>query len=401
MLRILFYIPPFFMNIITGLLFFVPARRLAAANESAVAVGAAMSAWAVTYTITSITLGFVQNKKNAVKLILIGQSISIIALAGLLTVHDIKLQYYWLLLTGISTVLFYSPFQVIMSALEKEAKGIRALIRSTSFYTFSWSLGLAAGPVAAAGIWSLFDPRTGWKYCYIFCILLNLTITFISLFLHSYVKKTDRETSVPSVQENTLSADLPEETKVLPDFAIDGWIIGIGGYLTVYILRSLLPYRGEVIGLSNSQLGILIGTIALVQAFTALFLCRSRSWMYKTVPVLFPLAGGIAGLFLAATVSNFYILLAAMIVYGVFSGVFAWNMIYHAIAPEDKRSKYVSINETVVGLNGIFSPLAGGLFASPEKSGLPFLIGVFVLVAAGIFHVIYSRRKWKKGMRIE
>ena len=63
MLRILFYIPPFLMNIITGLIFFVPARRLAAANESAVAVAAAMSAWAVTYTITSISLGFIQNKK--------------------------------------------------------------------------------------------------------------------------------------------------------------------------------------------------------------------------------------------------------------------------------------------------------------------------------------------------
>lgn len=398
MLRILFYIPPFLMNIITGLLFFVPARRLAAANESAVAVAGAMSAWAVTYTITSITLGFVQNKKNAVKLILLGQTISIIALTGLLTVNDIKLQYYWLLLTGISTVLFYSPFQVIMSALEKEAKGIKALIRSTSFYTFSWSLGLAAGPVAAAGIWSLFHPQTGWKYCYIFCILLNFTITFISLFLHSYVKKTNGETSPPpppSVQENALSGSL-EETKVLPDFAIDGWIIGIGGYLTVYILRALLPYRGEVVGLSNNELGILIGCIALVQAFTALFLCKSRNWMYKTLPVLLPLAGGIAGLVLAATVKNFYILLAAMLVYGVFSGVFAWNMIYHAIALEEKRAKYVSVNETIVGLNGIFSPLAGGIFATPEKSGLPFLIGAFVLVISAILHILYTKKFRKK-----
>ena len=53
MLRILFYLPPFLMNIVTGLLFFVPARRLAAAGIDAVWVGAAMSAWALTYTITS------------------------------------------------------------------------------------------------------------------------------------------------------------------------------------------------------------------------------------------------------------------------------------------------------------------------------------------------------------
>ncbi|MBR2364858.1 MAG: MFS transporter [Lentisphaeria bacterium] len=393
MLRILFYIPPFLMNIITGLIFFVPARRLAAANESAVAVAAAMSAWAVTYTVTSITLGFVQNKKNAVKLILLGQSLSIIALAGLLTVSDIKLQYYWLMLTGFSTVLFYCPFQVIMSALEKNVKGTAALIRSTSFYTFSWSLGLAAGPVAAAAIWGLFDPATGWKVCYIFCMALNVIITVICLFLHAYVKKVNQEEE-NSLVENTVSETplCPENEKKLPDFAIDGWALGIGGYLTVYMLRSLLPYRGEVIGLSTTQMGILIGMIAFMQAVTAFALYKSRTWMYKPIPVLIPLAGGIIGLVLAATVSNFYVLFASMFIYGIFSGIFAWDMIYHAIAIEEKRARYVSVNETIVGVFGILSPLAGGLFATPEKSGLPFLIGAGVLIFAAAFHVVYSVR---------
>lgn len=398
MLRLLFYIPPFLMNIITGLLFFVPARRLAAANESAVAVGAAMSAWAVTYTITSITLGFVQNKKNAVKLIILGQTISIIALAGLLTVNDIKLQYYWLLLTGFSTVLFYSPFQVIMSALEKGTKGTSALIRSTSFYTFSWSLGLAAGPVTAAGIWSLFHPATGWKYCYIFCIGINIVITFISLLLHFYVKNVQKKEEMEgkeAEEQKETAAENQEEKKILPDFAMDGWALGIGGYLSVYILRSLLPYRGEVIGLTTTQQSILIGMIALMQAITALALCKSKNWMYKPVPVLLPLAGGMAGLILAATISNFYILCAGMFAYGIFSGVFAWNMIYHAIAIEEKRAKYVSVNETIVGIGGILSPLAGGLFATPEKSGLPFLIGAAALVAAALFHIYYSRKHYK------
>ena len=391
MLRILFYIPPFLMNIITGLLFFVPARRLAAANESAVAVAAVMSAWAVTYTITSITLGFVQNKKNAVKLILLGQSLSIIALIGLLAVDNIKLQYCWLLLTGFSTVLFYCPFQVIMSALEKNVRGTAALIRSTSFYTFSWSLGLAAGPVAAAAIWRLFDPATGWKACYIFCVILNILITVICLFLHSYVKKVNQDEEMlpeeDKLSERTLCT---EEKQKLPDFAIDGWALGIGGYLAVDILRSLLPYRGEVIGLSTTQMGILIGMIAFMQAVTAFALYKSRTWMYKPIPVLIPLTGGIIGLVLAATVSNFYVLFIAMFIYGIFSGVFAWNMIYHAIAIEEKRSRYVAVNETIVGGLSILSPLAGGLFATPEKSGLPFLIGAGFLVLAAVFHVIYS-----------
>ena len=393
MLRILFYIPPFLMNIITGLIFFVPARRLAAANESAVAVAAAMSAWAVTYTITSITLGFIQNKKNAVKLILLGQALSIIALCGLLAVENIKLQYYWLLLTGFSTVLFYCPFQVIMSALEKGEKGTAALIRSTSFYTFSWSLGLAAGPVAAAGIWSCFNPETGWKYCYIFCIFVNIIITVICLFLHSYVKKVNEAESAKEEEAKVTDGVLNGKEQKLPDFAIDGWALGIGGYLTVYILRSLLPYRGEVIGLSTTQMGILIGIIAFMQAVTAFTLYKSRTWMYKPIPVLIPLAGGIIGLVLAATLTNFYVLFCAMFVYGIFSGIFAWDMIYHAIAIEDKRPKYVAVNETIVGGFGILSPLAGGFFATPEKSGLPFLIGAFFLVLTAIFHVCYTVRK--------
>ena len=390
MLRILFYLPPFLMNIVTGLLFFVPARRLAAAGIDAVWVGAAMSAWALTYTITSVALGFFQNRDNAVKLILLGQGLSIAALIGLLIVSDVKWQYPWLLLTGFSTVLFYAPFQVVMDALEKGVEGQAALIRSTSFYTLSWSMGLAAGPAAAAGIWGLFDPSSGWRYCYYFCIFLNLVITAISLLLYSYVKRTAREEAETKEGKSQETAGKEEK---LPDFAIDGWALGIGGYFSVYLLRALLPYRGQVIGLTTTQQGIAIGMIAFMQALTALALYKSRKWMYRPFPVLVPLAGGVAGLILAATVTNFHVLLFAMFIYGIFSGVFAWNMVYHAIAPAEKRSRYVSVNETIVGVGGIFSPLAGGLFATPEKSGLPFLIGAGAVLLSAIFHVCYTMRR--------
>ncbi|MBP5181855.1 MAG: MFS transporter, partial [Lentisphaeria bacterium] len=92
-------------------------------------------------------------------------------------------------------------------------------------------------------------------------------------------------------------------------------------------------------------------------------------------------------------VRDFYVLLFAMFIYGIFSGVFAWNMVYHAIALAPKRSRYVSVNETIVGVGGIFSPLAGGLFATPEKSGLPFLIGAGAVLLSAIFHICYTMRR--------
>lgn len=389
MLRIIFYLPPFMVNIITGLLFFVPARRLAEADGNAVAVAGAVSAWAFAYTLASVLLGFFQNKKNAVFLILLGQTLSLAGFAGMIFCSDLKMQYWWMLLNGVATTLFYTPFQVIMDALEKNVSGLRALMRSTSFYTFSWSIGLAVGPIAAAGIWKLFETAgDGWKYCYYFCIFLNLVITIITMMLYFYIKKQDKTVSI--AEDN--SSNQQEEELSLPDFSMDGWAIGVCGYLTVYILRSLLPFRGEVIGFSTAQQGILIGMIAFMQAVTALCLYKSKKWMYKPFPVLVPVIGGLIGMGLAGTATNFYILVFAMFIYGIFSGVFAWLMIYHAIAIVSKRAKYVSVNETIVGLGGIISPLAGGFFTTAERSGLPFLVGAFFLLCAIIFHLLFCMK---------
>ena len=385
LMKFLYYLPPFIMNIMSGLLFFVPARRLALAGESAVAVAGALSAWAFSYALTGVILGFIQNRKNAVCLIFGSQGILISAFLLLLFKSEIHLQYYWVLMTGVGCVMFYGPYQMIVKVLEKPLPGLPAIVKSSAIYTFSWSSGLAAGPFVAAGVWGCFDPVHGWKACYGICIALSIAVMGIVLLIRQYVKKVEKieeEKSKDAAPSNVEETPIAEEENKYPNMIWTAWAVSFCGYLTVSAFRALLPFRGECIGLTTAQQGVLLAVVSCVQAFTALAFMKSRTWMYKPYWMTFAGLLGIIGMLVLSFTSNFPLLFAGMVLYGIYCGTFAWSLIYHALADRKKSSLYVGINEALIGFGGIFAPLLGGLFSSPEKSSIPFLASIVLILLA-------------------
>lgn len=395
LMKFLYYLPPFIMNIMSGLLFFVPARRLALAGESAVAVAGALSAWAGSYALASLGLGFIQNKKNAVLLIFISQAILLSAFILLLTKEALHLQYYWILMAGVGGTMFFGPYQMIVKVLEKPVPGLPAIVKSSAIYTFSWSSGLATGPFVAAGVWGCFDPSRGWKVCYGICIVLSCIIMGIVLLIREYVKKVEKmelemgkDPSASSVEEMVI----PEEDKKYPDMIWIAWSVSFLGYLTVSAFRALLPFRGEYIHLTTAQQGVLLALVSYVQAFTALAFMKSRTWMYK--PYWMTVAGalGITGMLILSFSRNFPLLFFGILLYGIYCGTFAWSLVYHALADRKRSSLYVGINEAIIGFCGIFAPLLGGIFSTPEKSSLPFLASVVLIFIAILIQWVGSWR---------
>ncbi|MBR4664915.1 MAG: hypothetical protein IKO93_13665, partial [Lentisphaeria bacterium] len=79
-MRVLFNLLPCLVNIITGLFMFISAKRMADSGANSFMVGATMAVWAFFYASSAFILGRFLTKRNAVKVLLAGQGILLIAL---------------------------------------------------------------------------------------------------------------------------------------------------------------------------------------------------------------------------------------------------------------------------------------------------------------------------------
>ena len=114
--------------------------------------------------------------------------------------------------------------------------------------------------------------------------------------------------------------------------------------------------------------------------------------MYKPFWVVSAGVLGMAGMLIFSLSGNFPLLVFAMVIYGIFCGTFAWLIIYHALADKKKSPVYVAGNEAIIGFCGIFAPLLGGVFSSPEKSAVPFFVAVGLIFIAILIQLAGSWR---------
>ena len=118
-MKYIFYFLPCLLNVVIGLFFFITAKRMADANLSSLAVTATLPMWALIYAASSFIIGKYANKNNAVKILFVSQMILLISMLGLLFIPSVKLQYFWLLASGLGTGLFFAPFQTVVKLFEK------------------------------------------------------------------------------------------------------------------------------------------------------------------------------------------------------------------------------------------------------------------------------------------
>ena len=68
-MRFLFYLMPGLVDMIIGVFFFVSAKRMANSGANSYMIALTMTIWAVFYAVTSYLMGYIQNRRNAVKLL--------------------------------------------------------------------------------------------------------------------------------------------------------------------------------------------------------------------------------------------------------------------------------------------------------------------------------------------
>lgn len=383
MTRFLIYLFPALMDMVVGSILFVCTVRMAESGASATAATAVMAVSSIAYMVSAQVVGRLVTQRNAAWL-LIGAGFSMALLAALFVLMPgLRVMYLLVVVQAIATGLFFIPFQVFMKAAEHgRAHGI---VRSTALYTFSWSAGMACGPFVSGYLWIM----AGWQWCHALNGALALITAFgIYLLKHHARGKPASETSADSIDMDT-----PSRYVVMPDLVWLSWTACGVGCMTWCLLRSLFPASGVVLSISKPDQGTILALAIGMQAFVGLSLFRSRTWIYRAMPVAAFSVFGIVGLVLFGWVESTAAFCGAAICYGIYSGSFFFYFVFHALTHPSRSGRYVAVNESIIGLAGILGPFAGGLIADHFSLSAPYFIAAGMVACVTVLQVIVHARQ--------
>jgi hypothetical protein len=312
-----------------------------------------------------------------------------------------------MVMMGIVAAFFFGPFQIFMAAVDEG--GSKPLTFSTGMYTFSWSMGFAAGPfVAFVFDWldgrmaagkaqtlraigeALYGPADtyGSEFSYLFTILLLLANAIGIAFLASHAHPSEEaDTERPA---KSAGHDYSRQ----PNYAVHA-LIGAGiGIFTIQLFRAVFPKYSDpgMLNLPKGDQGLVFFILSLVQGFVGLALCWSKTWMYRALPVVGAGAFGIVGLLCMGLGTTLPVFLLGAVSYGVYSGCFFFYFVFHAIAHPNKASKQVGTNEALVGVMGVVAPFLGGWSVDQFSMRVPFLVCAGLVVVAVAYQAWVHRR---------
>ena len=270
--------------------------------------------------------------------------------------NEMALLYSFLF--GSNTTVFFVCFQSLLDSVSKDLP-IRI---SSGLFIFSWTLGLAVGPIVTGFIYKL-NPNIGFVIVIAMSILI---FVFFYMSRHLHFKSKRHKWEEPFMRAPRYKVYI-------------GWLIIFVGATVLHTLRFMfLDYGIKQVGLSESTAGILVGSLsgfmavgALISAFYLRFLETKR--VFTVVGLLTP-----AALTLILVTSNFWLFLLAFMFLGFVSGFGYFFGLYYALADQENASNNVAVNETLTGIAALIVPFIVGYLASNFSYFIAFLFMMIV-----------------------
>ena len=388
-MKFVIYLFPVMINFIASGVFFYVTQRFVDAGASKLLTAMVIPTWAIAYCISNVIIGKIVTSKNAAKLIAYGGVIIAASSLGFIFLNQLLLLLLaWTGLLGIGFGFYCSSFQVWCRELEQNSSS--GIAMATGKYTMAWSLGFASGALT----FGMLNAAIAFSVCFAVGVLVAVGVALIDRYLkkHPVVSVSAAAPDVPSAADAVVSK--------FPDYAWVGWIVGGIVSLAVNQLRSMLQPHGAAIGAANLKetMAITLMTVSLVQGVTALFLVKSRTWMYKLLPLtLIALTGAVsmACFCFVRTLPGFLI---TAVIYGIYSGCGYFIFVFYALANREKAGRNAAINEVSVSVVSIIGPMFGGLLVDTTgKSWTPFAMASGMIILALIFHlIVFSADKRRK-----
>jgi len=387
MLRFLIFLFPALVDVVIGTLIFITTLRLVNVEPDAFKCTLPAVAWAFGHSFFSFFVAKINNPHRAPMLITSGCGVMTLGALLLIFLNDPWIQLYWALIIGLGSALFFCSFQVFMKAADKDVHA--GVSRSTAIYGFAWSCGIASGPFIASFVWGYWDPENGWKYCYWISIFFLICVAAATWPLKNYIERLHKITPEPETVKTESQVDYSK----LPDLVWLGWLTAGVGCLTITLIRTVFPYKANILNVSTKELGYIMALVSYSQGFFSLLLIRSRYWMYKILPIMLFSLCGIIGMVLfwcGTSIWTFYI---GAFIFGIYASGFFFYLVFHSLVHPKKSGKYVSWNEVIVGVTGIVASMGGGFLVDQTGDrNLPFIIAAAFIACVIAVQVLTLRK---------
>ena len=386
MRRYIIYLFPIAINMLLGGMFYITALRFSEAQAPGWVVGSTLTAWALIYSVLSLGIGRILTVRNAAGILNAGCAMLTASSLGFLLTAGLYTQFVWILLAGVGSACYCVPFQMLMKEFERD-RADEGIVAATGKYTFAWSFGLATGPL----FFGLLEQQT------VFAI--NTGVSFAlwggAFALSLTLKKRSAAPAVAAEPAAEPAAGPSEASDGRPfrSLAWLGWIIGGAGVFSISLLRVMWPRRGVELEIASRDIGLALALVSYIQAALGLAFTWSKNWMRKPLPTVLAGIAGTAGLALFAFAPGeaWYFYLAAAL-FGLYSSYFYFILVYFALEDTEHAAKNVGVNEFLVGITGITSPIFGGLLAAPGCTGRAFYPEIVLTVAVTLFAAVVLRR---------
>jgi MFS family permease len=393
--RLAIYVFPAVFDGVVAQILFVNTVRVARLGASAMAVAGLVTVWSIVYAACCPLIGRHVRPANAARLLILScVGMAVISLALLIS-SALPVLYVLVALSGVATAFFFTPFQVFMKAVDQG--GGKPLTHSAGVYTFSWSMGFAAGPFLAGLLMELDAAGgeralAGWQWADLLGAAASL-LTGIAVLRLRHLAATPAAAAIASHTPATPAAAADTDYRGYPDFA---WLALLGaaaGFLAMTLIRGVFPVRAVAqLHLSDATQGTFFFLLSAALGVTALALTRGRTWMYRPGPALTFGACGTLGTLLIGwgfTPAHLY---AGAILFGLCLGGLCFGLVFHAIVDPVHSARNVARNELVVGLSGIAGPALGGLLGDAVSLQAPYLVAAILLAAFALLQTLVLSR---------
>lgn len=274
---------------------------------------------------------------------------------------------------GANVTIFFVCFQSLLDSISKDLP-IRI---SVGLFIFSWTFGLAIGPIISGLIYEL-NPNIG----FIIVILMSI-LMFILFYMsrHLHLKNNKHKWEEPFTRAPRYKVYI-------------GWLILFVGASVLHTLRFMfIDYGIKEIGLSKELASFLSGSLAgfmaigsLISAFYIKFLERKR--VFTIIGLLTPIA-----LSIILITNNSYLLLMSFLFLGLVSGFGYFFGLYYALADQENSTSNVAVNEALTGIAALIMPFIFGYIASNLSYFMAFL---FMMIISLICYTIAIYTMWQK-----
>ena len=385
MKAIVLYGFPLIADIVVGLMLFVGRHSLASRGYDDATVGSIVLVYGAGYVIASLLMARIVRPALAKvqQLVALGALVAIaIALANVERLIVIQVLYG---VFPFATSMYFNAYQVYMLGINEQDG--RPLAVLAGHFTFSWSLGFAAGPFVSSMLRSVV---TWSQTLYVAAALAAL----IGILLYGFDPARYRKAGA-----GVATPDTGRPGALLrPNLMGPAWVgllVGWTIYNTVLIYWPVQAVQQDV---PVALRGLVEFLAALAQAFSALALVSLPRWQHK--PAWLATLGGLAvvAVLLFGVAHDAAGMAVAALLYGTYTGSMFSLVVYHAMADPSRAVGRIAFNEVVVGVCFLLSSGVARLFHPVGTSFGSAYVGLAGVLAAGMaVQALYAAVLTRRG----